>query len=270
MQGERRDDIPDGPRRTPPLDEDEKQTVDRAAGPLGGASGALVGGAVGTLTLGPLGTAIGAIGGALGGWWAGSAVKDAVPYTPDDERYYREHFGGTHRVGRPWEAVSPAYHLGHLSAFNPDYSQRSFDEIEPDLRRIWNDDLRAKHGEWNDVRQYARAAYEHGMRQRDADREVRRAGVGTGATADLRAPIGRREPDLDMGGTRTHHRAEFADPGPRDAHPEAGFFDRDIGANAPSEGDPESDRADGMGPMIDRGGFKERDRQNRTQDRRDR
>ena len=255
----------DDPRRgtsTPPtrqLDADEKQALDRAAGPMGGVSGALAGGAVGTLILGPLGTAIGAVGGALGGWWAGSAVKESVPYSEEDDRYYREHFGGTHRVGRSWELVSPSYHLGHLSAHNPDYSGRSFDEIEPDLRRIWNDDLRTRHGEWSDVRSYVRAAYERGIRQREAEREIKRAGVGTGATADLRTPVGSKRPDLDMGGTRTHHRPEFADPGPRDAHPEAGFFDRDVGASRPSDGDPESDRADGMGPMIDRGGFKPRD-----------
>ena len=268
MHREHRDDIRHLEQGSRQLDEDEKRKVDRAAGPLGGASGALAGGAVGTLILGPLGTAIGAVGGALGGWWAGSAVKDSVPYTADDDRHYREHFGRTHRVGRSWDAVSPAYHLGHLSAYNPDYSQRSFDEIEPDLRRIWNDDLRAKHGEWNDVRQYSRTAYERAIRDREAEREIKREGVGTGATADLRAPLGRRQPDLDMGGTRTHHRAEFADPGPKDAHPEAGFFDRDIGARTPSEGDPESDRHDGMGPMIDRGGFMPRDHQDR-QDRRE-
>ena len=78
--------------------------------------------------------------------------------------------------------------------------------------------------------------------------------------ADVAArPVGRKEPDLDMGGTSTHHRAEFSDPGPIGSHPEAGFFDRDIGASTPSEGDAQAGRDDGMGPMIDRGGFREHD-----------
>ncbi len=265
MQREHRDDADRSARARPaeparPLDEREKDTVDRAAGPLGAASGAIAAGAAGTLILGPLGTAIGAVGGALGGWWAGSAMKQSVPYAPDDERYYREHFDGTHRVGRSWDAVSPAYHLGHLAAHNPDYHELPFDEVERDLRRIWNDDLRTKHGEWNDLRTYVRASYERERRRQGSEGAIPRPGVGTGATADLRASSGRKAPDLDMGGTRTHHRAEFSDPGPHDAHPEDGFFDRDVGASAPSGGDPESDRADGMGPMIDRGGFKPRDR----------
>lgn len=243
-------------RNTRPLDAREHDTVDRVAGPAAGASGALTGGAVGTLILGPIGTAIGAAAGALGGWWAGSAIKETVPYSEEDDRHYREHYARSGRVGRAWENVSPAYHLGHLAARNPDYRGRSFEEIEPDLRRIWNDDLRASHGDWSSIRDYVRAAYARGP----GERELRRSGVGTGATAALpEEPVGTEPPDLDMGGTASHHRAEFSDPGPRDAHPEAGFFDRAIGARSPSEGDPAEGRDDGMDQLIDRGGFKPRD-----------
>ena len=236
-----------------PLSADEHKRVERSAGPVGAASGAVAGGTAMTMVLGPAGTAVGAALGAVGGWWAGSAAKDA-PYHEADDRHYRTHYSETHRRGRAFEDVSPGYYLGHIAARNPDFRDRPFADVEPELKRIWNADLRARHGEWSDVREYARAAYDRGAR----DLEIPQT-IGTGASADLPDPVGRKQPDLDMGGTSTHQRAEFSDPGPSGAHPEAGFFDRGIGATEPSEGDAKAGRDDGMGPMIDRGGFREHD-----------
>ena len=214
------------------LEPQERDTMEKAAGPVTAAGGALATGAAGTLVLGPIGTAIGAIAGAIGGWWAGTAASHDVGYTEDDETYYRKHFesgGGTPTDVR-YESVRPAYQIGHVAARNPDYSTRSFDDIEPDLRRGWTDELAREYGPWESVRAYARSAFER-----------RRTGE-----------VAQSPHTLDMGGTGSHQRASYSDPA-------AGYPDREIGTSGPrvegqdrvqSTGEPEW-----MRDPMDRGGF---------------
>ena len=128
---------------------------------VGGVAGAAAGAAVGSLA-GPVGTVIGAIAGAVGGWWSGKAAADAasnIDATDDD--YYRQRFAET--GGRDYDTARPAYQLGHVAGFNPDYEGRSFEEIEPDLRRGW---ASAGTGDWNNVRGYAQDAFERGQDRR--------------------------------------------------------------------------------------------------------
>jgi hypothetical protein len=138
---------------------------------VGGASGIAAGAAIGSLG-GPVGTVIGALAGAVGGWWSGRAVSEAAHgFTDDDDTHYRTHHGtyGTSSTAdmsssstRNYDDVRPAYQLGHLAGRNPDYSGRSFDEVETDLQRGWTSDVSQKHGDWNSVRPYAQSAYERG------------------------------------------------------------------------------------------------------------
>ena len=131
---------------------------------VGGVAGAAAGAAIGSLG-GPVGTAIGAIAGAVGGWWSGKAAADAastIDATDDD--FYRQRFSST--GGRDYERARPAYQLGHVAGFNPDYQGRSFDDIEPDLRRGWTSDVAASSDDWENVRDYARDAFEHGQERR--------------------------------------------------------------------------------------------------------
>jgi uncharacterized protein (TIGR02271 family) len=131
---------------------------------VGGVAGAAAGAAIGSLA-GPVGTAIGAIAGAVGGWWSGKAAADAASdIDATDEDYYRQRFSST--GGRDYERARPAYQLGHVAGFNPDYQGRSFDEIEPDLRRGWTRDVAATSDDWENVRDYARDAFEHGQERR--------------------------------------------------------------------------------------------------------
>ena len=132
---------------------------------IGGVAGAGAGAAVGSLA-GPIGTAIGAIAGAVGGWWSGRAAVDAASSIDEtDDAVYRQHFSETSRGGQ-YDAARPAYQLGHVASLNPDYKGRAFDEIEPQLRRGWTDDVASQSGDWNKVRDYARDAYEHGQERR--------------------------------------------------------------------------------------------------------
>jgi hypothetical protein len=140
---------------------------------LGEASGGFLG-AVGGMSLGiaggPVGLVIGGIAGAVGGWWAGHEIAKAL--TNDDEAAFKTHYetSHTHLADRRYEDVRPAYVAGHLAGRNPDYTGRTFDEIEVDLRRGWNDETSKKFGEWPAVRGYARTAYERARAEKAASR----------------------------------------------------------------------------------------------------
>ena len=174
---------------------------------VGGISGVLTGAALGSLG-GPVGTIIGGIAGAVSGWWAGRAISDAASHvTDEDDAYYRTHYTSAHSgatgagahaaaagsatgassgmsgATRQYDDVRPAYQIGHLAGRNPEYSGRGFDEIEPDLQRGWTPEVSARHGEWNDVRGYARSAY-------DRSRMTGSTPVGAGASATGAAVTG--------------------------------------------------------------------------------
>jgi hypothetical protein len=139
-------------------------TSDSTAASIGAAAGgAAVGAAAGTFVFGPLGTLIGALAGVLGGWWAGKGVADASrAITPELEHEYQAHYESSpdHLADRSYDSVRHAYLLGYLARRNPDYSGRSFDEIEPELQRGWTEDLWARYGDWAGLRGYVRAAYD--------------------------------------------------------------------------------------------------------------
>jgi hypothetical protein len=150
----------------------EKNAAEKAAGPAGGAAGALAAGTVGTLVAGPIGTAIGAIAGAVGGWWAGAGVEREAELRPEDEHYYRTHYEASAPANGKWERARPVYQLGHAAARNPAYRGRSFADIETDLQHGWKGDTATRHGEWESVRDLARAAYERRNASVGVDREV--------------------------------------------------------------------------------------------------
>ena len=138
-------------------------TGDRIGEATGGVAGAATGAALGSLG-GPLGTVIGGIAGAVGGWWTGRAVSEAAStFSDDDDQYYRSQFGSSQRgSGRSYDETRPAYQVGYLAGMNPDYSNRSFDEVEGDLERGWSSSDARESAQWSDVRDYARHAYDRG------------------------------------------------------------------------------------------------------------
>jgi len=150
------------PREGGVLHHDNTPSVgDEVGEAVGGVSGVVAGAAIGS-AVGPIGTVIGGIAGAVGGWWAGRTVAEAThKFTQDDDSYYRERFEATpgRLADRNYDDVRPAYQLGHIASMNPDYNGRTFDEVEPDLRHGWSNNLRARHGDWSTVRPYAEEAY---------------------------------------------------------------------------------------------------------------
>ncbi|HWJ21291.1 MAG TPA: glycine zipper domain-containing protein [Gemmatimonadaceae bacterium] len=149
---------------------DEPATTGDVVGEtIGGVSGIAAGAAIGSLA-GPVGTVIGALAGAVGGWWAGRAVSEAAStFTDADDTYYRRHFessrkatAGSRAADADYDAYRPAYQLGQVASRNPDYAERNFDAVEGDLRRGWTPDVSARYGDWDKVRDRARAGFEYG------------------------------------------------------------------------------------------------------------
>jgi hypothetical protein len=151
--------------------EGDPTVADLVGEAAGGITGVLAGAAVGSLA-GPVGTIIGGIAGAIGGWWSGRAISEAVErLTEDDETYYRQHFhkSAARPASRTYDDARPAYHLGDIAGMNPEYKGRRFEEIESDLQRGWNDDVRGRYGEWDAVRGYVEAGFNRRQGDRRAD-----------------------------------------------------------------------------------------------------
>lgn len=131
---------------------------------VGGVGGAVVGGGIGSVA-GPVGTVIGAIAGAIGGWWAGKEVADTADgYSRNADTHYRNQFASdsSDTSGRftSYDQARPLYELGYVASQNPDYRDRAFTDIEPDLQRGWNSDMQRQYGSWSDVRGTVNSAYD--------------------------------------------------------------------------------------------------------------
>ena len=171
--------------------------LDEAGEAAGGIGGVLAGAAIGSVA-GPVGTLIGGIAGAMGGWWSGRAVTEAASkLTKEDDEYYRTSYESSPNrlADRSYDDVRPAYHLGQVASQNPDYANRSFDEIEPELKRGWTEDVRARHGEWESIRGYARDAYDRSRSLPStgaaaASTATGAAAYGAGRVADRAADVG--------------------------------------------------------------------------------
>ncbi|HEX9485007.1 MAG TPA: hypothetical protein VF929_10520 [Gemmatimonadaceae bacterium] len=138
--------------------------VDEVAEGVGGVGGVLTGAALGS-GAGPIGTIVGGIAGAVGGWWAGRAVTEAAStLTREDDEYYRGHYeqSPNRLADRSYDDVRPAYMLGHLAAHNPDYRNRSWKEVSKDLQRGWSVDNAKRFGDWESISGYAGEGYERG------------------------------------------------------------------------------------------------------------
>jgi len=151
-----------------PLSRDEAKTAKSPGAPATAAAGAIAGATAGLVTgpFGPIAAIVGALGGAAAGAAIGAAGNQAATdsvYTSDDDAYYGALWEGAaaRPADRAYDAYRPAYQFGHLAAQHRDYVGRDFNAAEPDLRRAWDADLRAQHGEWDAVRRHVHDAYGH-------------------------------------------------------------------------------------------------------------
>jgi hypothetical protein len=126
---------------------------------LGGVTGAALGIGLGAL-LGPAGMIVGGLAGGAGGWWAGKGVADAasdVGRLPDD--HFRRVHDEQHADRCDYDDAACYYRFGTLARRNPDYQDRDFDEVEPELRRGWQADASGRFRTWDDVRPFVRTGY---------------------------------------------------------------------------------------------------------------
>ena len=130
-----------------------------AAEGVGGAAAGTAGAAIGALA-GPVGMLVGGLAGIIGGWWAGKAAVESS-WSHEDDAFYRNTYEGSSArlADRSYDDVRPAYQIGHLAGRNPDYRDRDWNAVEGDLRRAWADDVRARHGDWDSARPYAKEAF---------------------------------------------------------------------------------------------------------------
>lgn len=218
----------------------------------GGVAGAATGAALGSLG-GPIGTLIGALAGALGGWWSGRAISEAAStFTDHDESYYRDYHGtsatgGADRAAtstHSYDDVRPAYQLGHLAGRNPDYANRSFDDVESDLQRGWTSDVSARHGDWNSVRHYARDAYDRGRGSMSNSSMGAATATGSAAYAAGRT-TDRLDDSTDRLGDRTENAAHRAGNAVENAWDKTKAGAERLGDKIADTADDTKDRVDG-------------------------
>ena len=143
----------------------------------GGIAGVLLGAGIGS-SAGPVGTLLGGIAGAIGGWWTGRAIAEAAEkLSTDDDEEFRTHYESseTRVVDRNFEDVRGAYYLGHIASQNPNFTDREFTEVEPELARGWRNCLNPPCA-WEEARPFVGEGFRRGAqrRQRTDRRTVER------------------------------------------------------------------------------------------------
>lgn len=151
---------------------------------IGAAGGAVTGAAAGSIG-GPIGAAVGGIAGALVGGLAGKGAAEAVNPTVEDaywrETYEREPY---YQPGRSYDEYRPAYELGWSSARTAD---TGFDAVEPQLAHEWNSARATSQLDWEHARPATRAAWER----------ARNGAPGTTASMAATAQGARQVSDMD-------------------------------------------------------------------------
>lgn len=145
-------------------DKDKNHKAATGAGAVvGGAAGGVAGGtaagaAIGGMT-GPVGAAVGAAAGAVVGALAGKGIAKAVDPKAEDQ-YWRDNYASRPYIasGSTYDDYGPAYRHGVDSYTR--YPDRSFDEMEPDLRRDWDSSRGQSKLEWEHARHASRDAWD--------------------------------------------------------------------------------------------------------------
>ncbi len=116
------------------------------------------------MAMNAVGSMLGAATQMIGSWWSSpDAERASRSFDANKERACRQHIESTARSGtqtmRDYESARPLYQFGHLAGQNPEYQNRSFEEIEPDLSRAWETGGRERFGDWSQVRDQVEFGY---------------------------------------------------------------------------------------------------------------
>jgi hypothetical protein len=97
-----------------------------------------------------------------GAYWAGKKVYEAVSGSHEEETHYRTHYEShPARTTVTYPQARTYYVVGYTAARNPAYMGRSYDEIEPEIRRGFTG-TRAQ--SYDSMRDFCRYGYERGSR----------------------------------------------------------------------------------------------------------
>ena len=145
--------------RDPITDEPGAHPVGTGVGAAGGALAGMAAGALG----GPIAMAVGGVAGAVTGGLAGKAVAESVNPTAE-EAYWRESYRDEtyYEAGRSYDDYAPAYALGWGSRSR---SGDDFDAVEQSLASDWDAQRGASALSWPQARLATRAAWERVDRQ---------------------------------------------------------------------------------------------------------
>ena len=131
--------------------------------PIGTGVGAVAGGiaagaAAGTVVAGPLGTLAGAAVGAVVGGLAGKGVAEMIDPTAEDA-YWRDNYTARpYAEGGSYDEFGPAYRYGVTSY--SEYPDRTFEDVEPDLRDNWPVARGSSRLEWDRARLAAKDSWQ--------------------------------------------------------------------------------------------------------------
>lgn len=147
---------------------------DHSIGAGGGAiAGAVAGGAVGSAA-GPIGTVVGAVVGGVAGAKAGDALAEAINPT-EYQTYFKNEYRNApyYSSGRDWNDYEPAYKYGYDTYGQ--YRGQRFEDVEPQLKRDWQQTKARSRLEWDEARGAVRDGWHHIERAMpgDLDRDGR-------------------------------------------------------------------------------------------------
>lgn len=147
-------------------DDRDQGAMERMGEQIGGAAGRAVGRGT-EMAANAMTSMLGSAMDSLGDWWSSSEAREAADsFNGERDRTCRSHFEGEgagegegSTPNRHYDDVRPLYQFGHMAGQNPDYQGRSFEEVEPDLQRAWDDDSRESPADWPEVRGYVGFGY---------------------------------------------------------------------------------------------------------------
>lgn len=151
------------------MDERNRQnqgSFERMGEQIGSAAGRAMGRGT-EMAMGAMTSMLGSAMDAMGQWWStADAARAAQSFDDTRDQTCRQHFQSTSSpmsspsaTTRSYEDVRPLYQFGHTAGHNPDYSGRSFDEIEADLERAWDEERSSSYGDWPEIRGYVGFGY---------------------------------------------------------------------------------------------------------------
>ena len=139
----------------------------------GAMTGVVAGAAIGSAA-GPVGSAVGEVVGGLVGAKAGDSIAEAVNPTEYTSYFQREYKNlPTYTAGRDWPDYEPAYKYGYDTY--GEYRGKSFDAVESDLQRKWDETRHAARLPWDEAKHAVREGWHYIERAipGDADRDGR-------------------------------------------------------------------------------------------------